>query len=73
MMNKELIEKVAQAIYHVSGGLDDEGYVKACGVARKVWKTDAPWDSNPDELCEHERDEYRVMARAAIHVILGED
>ena len=71
-MNKELVERVAEAIYHVDGGMSDEDYLAETGEKRKLWKTDAPWDSNPEELAEHERDEYRMMAMAAIRAILGE-
>ena len=69
-MNEDLVERVAEAIYHVDGGMSDEDYLAATGQRRKLWKTDAPWD--PDELEEHERDEYRMMAMAAIRAILGE-
>lgn len=71
-MNKDLVERVAEAIYHVDGGMSDEEYFDATGQKRKLWKTDAPWDSNPDELAEHQRDDYRTMAMAAIRAILGE-
>ena len=66
----ELIDKVAQAIYHNEGGFTDEDFVASFGKLRKLWKTDAPWDTNPNELCEHERDDYRIMARAAIKAFL---
>jgi hypothetical protein len=69
-----LVELVAEAIYRNSGGLTDSEYLDAMGEARREWKTDKPWDSDPEnELCEHERDEYRLMAKAAIKAVIGED
>lgn len=70
-MEKSLVEAVAQAIYHHEGGMTDEDYLAATGKARLLWETDAPWDSNPEELCEHERDEYRIMAEAAIRAMMS--
>jgi hypothetical protein len=67
----EIIEAVAEAIYRHSGGLTDDECQVALGHPRKLWKTDAPWDSNPEELCEWERDEYRMMAEAAIDALLS--
>lgn len=68
-----LVERVAEAIYRHSGGITDEEHLAIFGVPRKAWKTDAPWDTNPNELAEHERDEYRMQARAAIQAVLGDD
>ena len=65
----ELIEKVAKAIYNYEGGLDPDEWEVATGCERKDWKTDAPWDTNPDELCEWQRDEYRTQARAVLKVL----
>jgi len=65
-LEQEQVERVAEAIYHTSGGMTDEDYEAVMCKRRRVWKTDAPWDTNPDELAEHERDEYRTMAKAAI-------
>lgn len=67
----ELIERVAEAIYRnaVSEPDDLAFYQAATGRDQpKVWKTSAPWDTNPDELTEHERDDFRRMARAALGV-----
>jgi len=56
----ERVERVAKAIYLALNGDPENGF------PARWWKTDAPWDSNPNELCEWERDEYRAIARAAI-------
>jgi hypothetical protein len=72
-MNAELREKIAEAIYHVDGGMTDEDYFYATGEKRRLWKTDAPWDTNPDELAEHERDGFRMMAEAAFRAVMGDD
>lgn len=59
------VEAVAQAIYGASW--ESAGGDLVQGTKRRLWKTDAPWDSQSDkELCEWERDDYRSMARAAI-------
>lgn len=65
-MKDEFVDRVAQAIFHNGYGLSDEEHEIATGVKRKLWETAAPWDTNPDELAEHERDDYRIMAQAAI-------
>lgn len=60
-----LIEEIAIQIYMYQGNsphLDEDIH----GKKRRVWMTDAPWDTNPDELCEWERDEYRTQARAVV-------
>jgi hypothetical protein len=62
----ELIEQVAEIIYRHKGGVAPDEYEAVIGEKQKEWKTDAPWDTNPDELCEHERDEYRTQARAVL-------
>lgn len=65
-----VVEKVAEAIYRTSGGMTDQDFYRASGRARRVWKTAQPWDSQPDvELCEWEREEYRLQARAAIRTM----
>ena len=66
----EIVERVAEAIYRTSGGMTDEDFVQIHGKARRIWKTDQPWDSQSDiELCEWERDEYRLQAQAVINVL----
>jgi hypothetical protein len=70
MIYSKIIEQVAQAIYHNDGGMTDEEYEISCGKSRLLWWTSAPWDTDPNELCEHERDEYRIMAEAAIKAFL---
>ncbi len=60
---QEKVERVAQAIFE---HLPLEEYEVMTGGRRKLWKTDAPWDSNPNELTEHAREDYRSMAKAAI-------
>jgi hypothetical protein len=61
----DMIDAMAEAIYRHDGGMTDEEYVAVQGKPRRAWKTDAAWDTNPDELTEWERDEYRIMATAA--------
>lgn len=64
-----LIEEVAETLYRHSSGMDDEQHELVEGKPRRAWKTAAPWDTNPDELCEWERDEYRIQARAVVALI----
>ncbi|MGW8180807.1 MAG: hypothetical protein ACWGQW_18905 [bacterium] len=65
--DSQLLEKVAQAIYHNNGGMDDEDYLQCFGVPRRLW---SDWANDHEgTLCEWERDEYRVMAKAAIEAI----
>lgn len=64
-MADKLVEQVAQAIYE-RGTETPEEYKAITGNDKRLWKTDAPWDTNPNELAEHERDDYRSMARAAL-------
>jgi hypothetical protein len=66
-----VIDSVAEAIYHSHFGLGCVGYLLAHGDACKAWITSDAWDTNPEELCEHERDEYRDMAKAAIAAYLA--
>ena len=61
----DMIDAMAEAIYHHDGGMTDEEYLEVQGKPRRVWKTTAPWDSNSEGLTEWERDEYRIMATAA--------
>jgi hypothetical protein len=62
----DVIDEIAQAIYHHSGGMTDNDYFHATGQYRRVWNSGGAWDNDPEhELCEHERDDYRVMAKAA--------
>ena len=68
----DLIEKVAEAIYYTEGGVTEEEFKIIFEQSRKLWKTDAPWDSNPNELHEHQRDEYRLQAKTAIDIIINE-
>lgn len=74
--NEAVIEKVAEAIYQATWNniTDDPAYYEALmGHRSKLWKTGAPWDTNPDELTEHERDDYRCQAKAALKAMgLGE-
>jgi hypothetical protein len=61
--NKGLIEVVAKAIYEEETCEWEEAY----GKVPRIWRIpNTPWDSNENELCEHERDDYRMMAKAAI-------
>jgi hypothetical protein len=73
MTSPERMEKVAEALYRNEGGLTNEDYLQVHGVPRRAWKTDAPWDTNPNELCEWQRDGYRAQARAAIEAYLYPD
>lgn len=67
--NEELVEQIAEAIYRNKGGVAPEEFEEITGKRQKDWKTDLPWDSNPDELCEWERDEYRQQAEAVLKVL----
>jgi hypothetical protein len=62
-VSEDFIEMIAEILYDTSVNILTK-------EARKEWKSDAPWDSRPDEeLCEWERDDYRAMARAAVEAI----
>ena len=67
----DLVERVAETIYLHEGGLGSEEDWKAVhgDTPRLFWKTGAPWDTNPAELTEWRRDEYRAQARAALRVL----
>jgi len=71
-MADKLVELVAKAIYE-RGTETPEEYKVITGYDKRLWKTDAPWDTNPDELAEHERDGYRRMARAALDALSERD
>jgi len=71
-MSDKLIELVAKAIYERGTGTPEE-FKAITGYEKRLWKTDAPWDTNPAELAEHERDDYRRMARAALSALLAID
>jgi len=73
MMNRILIDQVAQIIYHNEGGMDDSEWHEATGKYRKIWKTQEPWDTNPNELCEHERDEYRMQALEVLRFLMEQN
>jgi len=66
-----IVERMAELIHRHEGGMgDDEDWRAIMGdQPRKLWKTDAPWDSNPAELTEWQRDDYRSQARAAFEVV----
>jgi hypothetical protein len=66
VVNKELVEQIAEVIFQHAGGMYPHEYENIMGEKKKLWKTDAPWDTNPNELAEHERDEYRVQAQAVL-------
>lgn len=69
----ELLEKVAETIFRNEGGMTPQEHADAMGKAQKAWKTDAPWDSQPEEeLCEWERDEYRHQAHAVLGIMGAE-
>lgn len=70
MTMTDVIERVAEAIYR-NAVCEQEEYERVVGAPMKTWKTDGPWDTSPNELTEHERDDYRRMARAAIAAILA--
>jgi hypothetical protein len=66
-MSDELIEQVAQIIYKTQGGAsNEEEFEMMTGYKLRLWKTDAPWDTNPNELCEWERDDFRWQAEAVL-------
>jgi hypothetical protein len=67
---ENLIEQIAEIIYLHNGGIYPDEYLEIYGCAQRLWKTDKPWDSQPlIELCEHERDDYRVQAQAVVKFI----
>ena len=66
----DLIEKVAEAIYHTEGGVTEEEFKIILGHGRRSWKTNASWDKNNDELREHERCEYRLQAKTVVELII---
>ena len=73
MPDSPLVELVAQAIYKNSAGMVEDEYEEAMGEPRRGWKADDPEKEDPEhELCEWERDEYRLMAKAAIKAVLGD-
>ena len=65
----EFVDLVAKTIFLHEGGLDPKQWETFTGKAKKAWKTEAPWDTDPNELCEHERDEYRTQALMVIEVV----
>ena len=67
-LGSDLVEKVAEAIYRNVGGVSPDEFEAVIGQPQRHWKTDAPWDTDPNELCEHERDEYRFQARAILNL-----
>jgi hypothetical protein len=69
-MNKELINKIARAIYE--SGFEE--YRIATAKEPRIWEIEhQPWDTLTDkQLCEWERDEYRTMARAALKLMQAE-
>jgi hypothetical protein len=69
-LSQEWVEAVAEAIYR-NAACDPEEFERLMGEPMKEWKTNAPWDTNPNELTEHARDDYRRMARAAISICMG--
>lgn len=71
-MNDQLIDRVAETIYRHDNGMTDEEHESFQGKPRRAWKTDAPWDSNPNELTEWERDEYRMQAEAVLRLLAEE-
>lgn len=57
-------DRVAEAIYRASPW-NDPGVT---GHPQREWRIEGvPWDTDSDvQLCEHERDDYRSMARGVI-------
>jgi hypothetical protein len=69
-IDSSLIEKVAEIIYKHQGGLYPEEYENVNGHQQRFWKTDKPWDAQPElELCEWERDEYRLQAKKVLEYL----
>jgi hypothetical protein len=66
----DIVDKVAEAIYRHEGGMTDSDFEQATGRIRRAWQSAKPGDADPErELCEWERDDYRMMARAAIQAM----
>jgi hypothetical protein len=59
-VREEHIEKIAQALYHSSSGLNDEDYVSVHGKPRELWENIDQW----------RREEYRFQAQAAYKVFV---
>ena len=59
----DIVERVAKAIY---ASVASDGV-----VSDVVWRLphEPPWDTDPRELTEWQRDEYRAMAGAAIEAM----
>lgn len=68
-MQAVLRDLIAETIYRHQGGVYPDEFETICGKKQRHWETDAPWDSRDDELCEHERDEYRVQADAVLALL----
>jgi hypothetical protein len=62
------LDTIASAMYAAAPWADPE----FTGKPRRAWRIDGvPWDTDSDvQLCEHERDDYRTLARAATNLIL---
>lgn len=70
MTDNPIVEQIAQVLYDNEGGMTAEDFVKVAGKQRRLWKTELPWDSQPEiELCEWERDEYRWQAAKVLEFI----
>lgn len=58
MIDKELIEKVASALWHNNHGSDDAEWWEIVGEPRLPWA----------EVEEHTKDDFRAMAEVAIRI-----
>lgn len=71
MTRDKLIEEMAEELYKFEGGIDPEEYLVVFGREKRRWRIEGvPWDLVPEEeLCEHERDEYRTQARVLLEFL----
>lgn len=71
-MHKDLVEKVAKVLHDADyEGLSDDEYEQTYGVQKKKWRVneDAPFDIDPSELAEHQREGYRYAATMVLEFL----
>lgn len=67
---KKLVDMVAETLYRNEGGLDDETYEGFFKQKRKEWRIPGePWDTNPEELDQHVREEYLWQAQTVLECL----
>lgn len=66
-----LVEELAIQIYYYTGNYHEQDE-EIHGKKRRGWMGPDPFSSSSGYLCEWERDEYRLMARAAIDRLVND-